>query len=128
LAIGLLTDPLISSANDILTFGPGIAIRQSRGVLGSEAPKASSYACDLIAAVGLRGGSKVTVGLSVRGMASVAVRDRRDGLLLGIMAIGVHRLLPGSSHTMSPTFIRLMAQSTRSGSMLKIQTSRSVQC
>jgi hypothetical protein len=45
---------------------------------GIIAPGLSSHLDELIAVVGLRGGSRVTGGLSARGLANVAVRDWSD--------------------------------------------------
>jgi hypothetical protein len=57
--VGRLTDLLILSANDTLRFGPGIAIRRPGGL--------SSHFHDLIAIVGLRGGSGAAAGFRFGG-------------------------------------------------------------
>jgi hypothetical protein len=89
---------------------------------GPEAPNSSHEFGELIAVVRLRGGSRVTGGLSARGMANVLVGD-------STFTVGNHRyLLPGSCHLGLPNFIRLMTRSTRSILILKIQASCSVQC
>jgi hypothetical protein len=82
---------------------------------GIIAPALSGHLGELIAVVGLRGGSRVTGGLSARGLASVAVRDwpTISRLSLVIIAISVGHLLRSSCHLGFPKFIGLMRRSRR---------------
>lgn len=74
---------------------------------GPEAPNSSSEIGELIAVVDLRGGSKVMVRLSARGLANVAVRDWSNHFTF---VVG-DRLLPNSCHLGLPDFIRFMRRS-----------------
>jgi hypothetical protein len=62
--------------------------------VGIDVPGVSVHLGELIAVVGLRGGSRVTGGLSAPGRANVAVHDRSDDFPF---LIGDHRCLCPSS-------------------------------
>jgi hypothetical protein len=66
-----------------------------------------SHLGELIAVVGLRGGSRVAGGLSPRGLANVAVRDWSDDFTFNV---GDH-LLRRACHVGLPNFIGLMRRS-----------------
>jgi hypothetical protein len=93
-----------------------------------EAPRLSSQRDELIAFVGLRSESRVTGGLSVLGLANVAVRDWSDDFTFSI-GIHCHRCQSSIAQSLAPRVSKLhWIDATSQGLKLKIETNCSVLC